>query len=526
MQSKDLPVKKNDAIEQDLFALTDEMKKAMYEAGKKASQIPEKYQVEKEIPHNFRDYDQMQSFFITVTKRGFIEENHPVVLIDAIVEKLNLTSIYNVYTKEGRPAYHPRMMLKILFYAYFCKIMTSRTIWNNVIHRCDFIFLAAGQVPDFRTINNFRKRHLTQLPDIFAQIVMYCRELDMIGYEHLAIDGEKIQANANYTKSKNLKQIIMELERLKKGLRKLLEKEVNEYVSKEKIEKRVNRLEKKIAKLEPLQRQLEEIADETKRINITDPDAPVMRHKNGRSLPSYNHQTARDEKCGVITAVETTLTGDKPDDLLSIVDQSIQNSGQHHTDVSADSGYCSYNNLQKFEDRPENFHVPDRRFETSQTQAGEEKKYGQEKFLENEADYFVCPAGNRMEFVRTIKTVDGKSTAKVYESAGCWNCTVKGLCTKAAKRQIVIDSREFLRKKMRQKLDSEKGRETYMKRQGLIESIHGDDQKNRGWIQHLLRGFRKAKGEFLLIRIVQNISCMIRHRSDEIFAWARNERFC
>ena len=59
-----------------------------------------------------------------------------------------------------------------------------------------------------------------------------------------------------------------------------------------------------------------------------------------------------------------------------------------------------------------------------------------------------------------------------------------------------------------------------MKRQGLIESIHGDDQKNRGWIQHLLRGFKKAKGEFILIRIVQNISCMIRHRTDEILAWA------
>ena len=75
-------------------------------------------------------------------------------------------------------------MLKILFYAYYCRIMTSRTIWKNVINRCDFIFLAAGQVPNFRRINSFRLRHLENLPNLFAQIVMLCKELDMIGARH------------------------------------------------------------------------------------------------------------------------------------------------------------------------------------------------------------------------------------------------------------------------------------------------------------------------------------------------------
>mgnify|MGYP003565984836 CR=1 FL=1 len=107
------------------------------------------------------------------------------------------------------------------------------------------------------------------------------------------------------------------------------------------------KLEKKIKKLEPLQKQLEQIADRKKRINLTDPDAPVMRLKDGRSRPSYNHQTARDDKCGVVTAVETSLSGDKSDDLLPLVDQSVRNSGRHHDEVSADSGFGSYNNLEK-----------------------------------------------------------------------------------------------------------------------------------------------------------------------------------
>jgi len=520
MLSKDVHTIKLDETEQELFTITEEMRTAMLEAGKKASQIPVEYQVKEDIPYNFRDYDQMQSFFINVTKQGFLDDNHPVVLIDAIIEKLDLTAVYEVYSKEGRPAYHPRMMLKILFYAYYCKIMTSRTIWNNVLNRCDFIFLAAGQVPDFRTINNFRKRHLAELPDIFAQIVMYCRELDMIGYKHLAIDGEKIQANANYTKSKNLEQISKELDRLKTGLQKLLETEVNEYISEAKKEKRINTLEKKIEKLEPLQKQLEQIADKNKRINLTDADAPVMRLKDGRSRPAYNHQTARDDKCGVVMAVGTSLSGDKADDLLPLVDQSVQNGGQHHEEVTADSGLGSYKNLEKFEARPEDFHVPDTRFESSKSETAEGKKYSQARFHKDENGDYVCPAGRKMEFVRRIKSSDKSSYVDVYECSSCWNCTVKGQCTKAEKRQIMIDIREPLREKMRQKLRSEKGREIYMKRQGLIESIHGDDQKNRGWIQHLLRGSEKAKGEFLLIRIVQNISCMIKHRSDQILEWA------
>lgn len=151
---------------------------------------------------------------------------------------------------------------------------------------------------------------------------------------------------------------------------------------------------------------------------------------------------------------------------------------------------------------------------------GEGKKSNQEKFRKNEAGDYICPSGQKMEFVRTIKTADGSSTVNVYECTDCWNCNIKGRCTKADKRQIMIDAREPLREKMRQKLNSDQGREVYMKRQGLIESIHGDDQKNRGRIQHLLRSFKKAKEEFLLIRIVQNISCMIKHRVYEIGAWA------
>ncbi len=87
--------------------------------------------------------------------------------------------------------------------------------------------------------------------------------------------------------------------------------------------------------------------------------------------------------------------------------------------------------------------------------------------------------------------------------------------------ELLLDSRTPYRDIMRDKLESEEGRETYMKRQGLIEPVHGDDQKNKGWIQHHLRGFKKASAEFVLMRIATNLALMIRHREKEILAWAR-----
>jgi len=506
--------------ESELLEVTEDMCQEMKKARECAESTKASidYNTIKDASYNFRDYDQAQSFFITVSKKGFIEDNHPVVIIDKIIEELNLESLYSEYSDEGNPAYHPKMMLKILFYAYYCRIMTSRTIWNNVINRCDFIYLSAGQVPNFRTINSFRLRHLKNLPNLFAQIVLLCKKLDMIGFEHLAIDGEKIQANANYRNSKNLAQVKAELERIENGMQKLLEQEVNEHISESKIDERKKTLQQKMKKLKGLQEQLEEIGDEKKRINTTDPDASVMKRKDGTSRPAYNHQTVRDEKCGVVTAVDTTLSGDKPEDLISLVEQSVENTGEHHEKVTADSGFQSYANLEKMEERPEDYYVPDKRFVESLKKAEEQKKFGQELFVKNEDGIYQCPNGRTMNYKRTITTPDG-GTAIVYECEDCQDCPLKPKCTKSDNRCITIDTREPLREQMREKLKSDEGRETYMKRQGLIESIHGDDQKNSGWVQHLLRSHSKAKGEFMLLRIVHNLRCIVQNRGEEVLAY-------
>jgi len=508
------------AINHELFEITDEIKEAMdrarIENKKRYPDIEATGQSEEK--NNFRAYDQNQSFFITVTKEKFLDASHPAAIIDTIIERLDLENLYNYYSNEGNQPYHPRMMLKILFYGYYTGIMSCRTIWDSVINRSDFMYLAAGQVPNFRTINDFRLRHLEALPGLFTQIVLLCKKLDMLDFEHMAIDGQKIQANANYKNSKNLKGIKKEYEKVKEGLAKLLEKEVNEYFTADTKEKRVSTLAKKLDKLESFQKKLEKLNDEDKRINMVDPDAPIMTHKDGQKLPSYSHQSGRDGKCGVVTAVQTTQNNDLPEDLLPIADQAIDNTGERHDKITADCGFCNYDVLQKVEDeREEDFHIPDRRFSASQKEG--KGKFPIDKFEKDGNEGYKCPAGHSMEYKRTI-TFDDGHTVDLYQGTACAGCPLKDQCTKGEKRNINIDSRIPYRDIMRDKLKSEEGREVYMRRQGLIEPVHGDDQKNKGWIQHHLRGFKKASAEFVLIRIATNLALMIKHREKEILAWA------
>ena len=120
------------------------------------------------------------------------------------------------------------MMLKVLFYSYYLGIHSCRKMWDALKKRADFIFLSGDQLPDFRTLNDFRLRHIDEIPDIFSQVVMLCESLGMIGFENLAIDGQKIQANANFSKTYNKERFENRYNIVKEGIKKLLVEEIED----------------------------------------------------------------------------------------------------------------------------------------------------------------------------------------------------------------------------------------------------------------------------------------------------------
>jgi transposase len=461
----------------------------------------------------FRDYDQQQGVMKVIIPDELLETNHPARLIDKVVESLDLKQIYSDYEEEGNEAYHPKMMLKVLFYAYYIGVMSGRGIWEELKVRADFIFLSGDQVPDFRTINRFRVRHIEALSGLFTQIVMICVKLGMVGFEHLAVDGEKIQANASLQKSMNLEGLQKAYGRAKDGIRKLLEQDVDEHFTVEKRGKRIDVLDRRIRQLDKFRKELEDI-EADKRLNITDPESKVMTHKDGHKDASYNHQSAIDGKYGVTTAVITKGHEDKPEDLYKLVDKSKENTQQSHKVVAADSGFNSLEVMKiAAEDREENILVPDRRYSVDEKGESGKRSFdpGHFKIGETTAE---CPMGQEMDLV-SVKRYNEGHTTRIYAGKFCGACVVRGKCTSGKTRTIAVDSRNKYKELMRDKLRSVAGRELYMKRQGIIENAHGNDQKNKGWIQHHLRSKRKASLEFMLIRMVSNLAKIIRFRAEE-----------
>ena len=142
------------------------------------------------------------------------------------MDQLDLSEIMDSYEQEerGYPPYHPRMMVKVLLYAYCIGVPSSRKIAGRLEEDIAFRVLAANNTPDFRTISDFRKEHLKALAGLFLQVLKLCQKAGLVKLGHVALDGTKIKANASKHKAMSYKRMKEEEARLEKEIGELLKK--------------------------------------------------------------------------------------------------------------------------------------------------------------------------------------------------------------------------------------------------------------------------------------------------------------
>lgn len=127
-----------------------------------------------------------------------ISSESPVRLINQVVDQLDITPVMETYEGGGTTSYHPRMMLKVLFYGYMNNIYSCRKIEKAMQENIHYMWLSAQQYPDFRTINNFRSQRLKDtINSLFTQVVLLLVEMGYISLKEVYIDGTKIEAKAN-----------------------------------------------------------------------------------------------------------------------------------------------------------------------------------------------------------------------------------------------------------------------------------------------------------------------------------------
>jgi transposase len=423
----------------------------------------------------FREWDIEQPTMFPATVLDFVPPGHIAHFVrNLVVEQLNLAKITNQYSEQrGYPPYHPVMMTAVILYAYCQGIYASRRIAKACEQRVDFMAITGRQEPDFRTISDFRKRHIAALGELFGQVLKLCQKAGMVKLAHVALDGTKIAGNA--AKDQTLKY-----GRLKKNEQELAEEvagwfreaerqdakddaeygsdrrgdELPDWVSDK--QKRLEKIRQAKAELEaeakaeaerkkaeneakpPKNRARDPIpdtpSDDAKR-NLTDADSRLLKTANGY-VQGYNAQAAVDADSQVI--VGQTLSNDRNDlkQLIPLVEQIEANTQDGVKEISADSGYYSEQNLDQLQQR----------------------------------------------------TVRGYVATGRRDKDGTWHGDVGPLG-----------------KQMRARFERGRKNTRYRLRKQTVEPVFGIIKSARGFRQFLMRGLNKVSGEWSLLCTVHNI---------------------
>ena len=441
----------------------------------------------------FKRYDQKQQFLLPLNLEEFVSENHISRVLNDLIDVVDISTIESTYSENGCPAYHPRLLLKILFYGYLINIRSSRKIDDMKQTDTAFMYLTAMQKPDFHTICRFRSTHLDSIKEIFSQIVMLCKGMGLIG-SSISIDGTKVKANASPKQSKSSDAIEKEIDKI---LRESIETDEREdeiygdstpYKMPEELVDKKYRLEK----IKAAKKKMDE--EKLKKVNITDPDARIMKHKDGSMKPSYNCQVAVDEKEQIIVAADLV---DEENDLHQIepmIENVKETLGYKPTIVLADAGYFSYDNVQFLLDEEIDAYIPDNFYEVEKR--GKTKKFRKLLFTYDvKKDCYYCPAAFEIPFTR-IQKKENEPDLRYYVCKYCSLCVLKNACTDSKNRTITRDPREHLMEDMRAKLNTGEGTEQYQKRMFTVEPVFGQMKQDRGFREFLLRGKIKTKIEF------------------------------
>jgi transposase len=438
---------------------------------------------------HFRPWKIDEAQLLPPSVQDYVAKDHLSRLIVALVrESLDLSDIAGSYRSGlGQPPFDPRMMTALLLHGYASGLYSSRRIARAAVERADFMMIVAGDAPDFRTISDFRKRHLNALAALFVQVLQLAEKAGLVKLGHVALDGTKIKANASKHKAMSyarMKQreaeLAAEVDRWLKAAEAADAEEDKLYGSQRGDElpdwvadkqKRLERIRQAKAELEAEAKAAADeetqrrAAAEEKRIaqgrkktgrtpappkaepdgtaqrNFTDPESRILKTKDGY-IQGYNAQAAVDAEAQIIVAHGLTHSTSDQDQLVPLVDGIADNLGRKPKEASADSGYLSEANLEALAARK------------------------------------VSPylAIGRAQHPASVKR------------------NIAGPLTKA----------------MRDKLKRAGWRSRYRLRKQVVEPVFGQIKQARGFRQFLLRGIEKVRAEWALICTAHNLTKLAR----------------
>ena len=340
----------------------------------------------------FRPWDVDQRWLLPASVDDLMPPGHVAHFVrDTVRTGLDLSAILSEYGEDrGNPPYNPTMMTALLVYAYSQGVYSSRRIARGCEERLDFMAVTALNRPDFRTVSDFRKRHLKALSGLFVQVLKLCAEAGLMKLGHVAIDGTKIKANASKHKAMSYGRMAEAEARLAAAVAGWFAQAAASDAAEDAahgpeqrgdelpawVASKQERLSKIRAARAALEAEAQAAASKTPtdgpdgqggpgpeaaapepakpepkaQRNFTDPESRIMKTKDG-FIQGYNAQAAVDAASQVIVAHDLATSGSDAGQLLPMVDAVETMAGAQPKEVSADAGYCSESNLAGLEER-------------------------------------------------------------------------------------------------------------------------------------------------------------------------------
>ncbi len=442
----------------------------------------------------YRAWNPEQSYLLPPSPRDWLPDGDLVYFMLDVVQTMDLSAITRKYEKEdrGAPPYHPRMMVTLLLYSYCVGVYSSRRIQKRCERDAAYRVIVGEDVPDFRTISDFRRLHLPELKGLFVEVLRLCAAAGLVKVGLVSLDGAKVKANASRHKAMSYEYMQKEEERLHKEIAELLARAKSADEAEDalhgfdkrgdelpaELSRRKTRLArileaKKVLETQALEAAREEEAlrdakDEERRAvgetprkrkpvdtnpkpkaqyNFTDPESRIMKVSNKGFDQCGNAQAMANEK-QVIIAADVTPQANDCRQVIPMVDQSQKNLQGAGVDerigaFDADTGYFSEANVSYLEGEQIDPHIATER-------------------LKHHEKIPLAPKG------RMPKDLTAKQ-------------------------------------RMARKLRTKKGRETYARRKGMIEPIFGQIKQARGFRQFLMRGMENMRGEWSLVCMTHNL---------------------
>ena len=498
----------------------------------------------------FKSYNQNDNLLFPPCLGDFIADNDPVRVLNAIVDNLDISRIEDSYEGGGASSYNPRMLVKVVFYAYLQNVYSGRKMEQLLRRDVNFMWLSGMQYPDFNTINLFRKNRLADVvDDIFTQVVQMLVDGKFVSLDVQYIDGTKIEASANkYTfvwkkatrtnqgkLDKKVKAILAEAER---ELNLELGEPSEEVMTSEEIKERTDRIiaemdEKGISdknlrravreareeyapKMKEYEDKLNTLGDRNS-YSKTDPDASFMRMKedamnNGQTKPGYNIQISTENQ--FITHYSTSWRSTDWGTFINHMDTFNERYGRQSKEVVADSGYGSEENYEYLDINEIDGFVKYNMFHTELKKKTIKNPFLPEHLYYNEQDdYFVCPMGQHMTYIgnkRRVSDLGYVSHTKLYQAQNCEGCPLRGRCFRGKGNRVIdvnVKSRLY-RDKAKEMLTSERGLYHRSMRPVEPEAVFGQIKYDGGFKRFHYRGNRLVRAEFATLAIAHNIKKM------------------